>query len=1005
MKKKKHLKILSIILTISIIAVSLVGCSNGNSIGLVIDNRSETVTQKDQTISGAFSTDADIASVRYSVQHNNDNGISDSGEAIIKDNTYSFKIRLLLGENEITITAATKDEKKQSKKVTITYDSGKTYEEIEEDNISIDEKTEMKYVNNIIRIYFSNDVSNEKINEIVSSINGEIVGAAYSIGERDIKIPETDFNTLKEICNNLKKINEVVYATYDIIMPDPVPTVITNDPYKNANGGDWYLDAIEAPAAWDYNNRFNEINIGICDDGFDTRHEDLKDVIHFPTQWLNELNSKEYHGTHVAGIIGAIANNKKGIAGIDWKSKLYCIDWKPTEKQKKNNIAWNTEARILSSLRYAVESGCKVVNYSLGYTNGMPNGTTQFDNEFINRTGGISAFYMYQLLSNGYDFVVVQSAGNGTSGKNNPNDENEQKDLEHVLAVDAVNNGFFCSVTEDNIILPENSTITKQDILDRIIIVGNAQKNDDGNYQQHVTSNGGKQVDICAPGTKIFSTVPWAYGSYMNLDGTSMSAPMVTAVCGMVWSVNGKFTGAEVKDIVCNSYDENIWVWDNPDGKHTTNDKYRMLNAKLSVEEAIKRTDTENIKEDNKQADNIDYEKIYYQYIKDNLDIIDYDKFPDDENNTGVFSALIEDFDNDNIKEMVTFSYEKENGGSVVLNLYKYVDSKVKLCDTSKETIYASGGGNFSNNMCGIIENKIIKIQYDNYGFGGSSHGMAFMSYKIENNRLVLINNYSLSEFYRYDQYEYKETVSGKSFSNENNFINAVKSANYDVKAHLHVGYTDSKFNPETDDYKNNDLFKGNHIFTLVNSDSMIKAGEYGFINDNTTLKNFFEKYNTESKNGTSQEQTSKNNITIDELKKKYNNAVDFYSRYIYGPCEYQDFNYQINNGELTLTKYDNIDTYEKFLEKAKEYFTDDIAVAVLKSINAQNYNGKLYTSTNGGVGSTLEYEDVKIEKIGDSKYRVLSTYHWAGGSTTKKECNFVNENGDWVLDNANFEF
>lgn len=62
MKKKKHLKILSIILTISIIAVSLVGCSNGNSIGLVIDNRSETVTQKDQTISGAFSTDADIAS-------------------------------------------------------------------------------------------------------------------------------------------------------------------------------------------------------------------------------------------------------------------------------------------------------------------------------------------------------------------------------------------------------------------------------------------------------------------------------------------------------------------------------------------------------------------------------------------------------------------------------------------------------------------------------------------------------------------------------------------------------------------------------------------------------------------------------------------------------------------------------------------------------------------------------------------------------------------------------
>ena len=617
MKKKKHLKVLSIILTISIIAVSLVGCSNGNSIGLVIDNKSETVTKKDQTISGSFSSDADVESVSYSVQHNNDNGISDSGEAVIKDNTYSFTTRLLLDKNKITVTAITKDGKKQTKNITITYDSGKTYEEIEEDNISIDEKTKTKYVNNIIRIYFSNDVSNEKINEIVSSINGEIVGDAYGIGERDIKIPETDLNTLKEICNNLKKLNEVVYATFDIIMPEPMPIASINDPYKNADGGDWYLDAIEARSAWDYNNRFNEINIGICDDGFDTGHEDLKDVIHFPTQWLNELNSKEYHGTHVSGIIGAIANNKKGIAGIDWKSKLYCIDWKPTEKQKENNIAWNTEARILSSLRYAVESGCKIVNYSLGYTGGMPNGATEFDSEFINRTGGLSAFYMYQLLNNGYDFVVVQSSGNGTSGKNDPADDKEDKNTENVLAVDAVNNGFFCSVTEDNIILPENSTITKQDILDRIIIVGNAQKNDDGNYQQHVTSNGGKQVDICAPGTNIFSTVPSKYGKYINLDGTSMSAPMVTAVCGMVWSVNSKFTGAEVKDIVCNSYDENIWVWDNPDGKHTTNDKYRMLNAKLSVEEAIKRTDAENNKEDNKQADTVDYEKIYYQYIKD----------------------------------------------------------------------------------------------------------------------------------------------------------------------------------------------------------------------------------------------------------------------------------------------------------------------------------------------------------------------------------------------------
>lgn len=246
----------------------------------------------------------------------------------------------------------------------------------------------------------------------------------------------------------------------------------------------------------------------------------------------------------------------------------------------------------------------------------------------------------------------------------------------------------------------------------------------------------------------------------------------------------------------------------------------------------------ENKKEDSKQVNNVDYEKIYYQYIKDNLNIIDYDKFPVDENNTGVFSALIEDFDSDNVKEMITFSYEKENGGSVVLNLYKYLDDKVTLCDTSNETIDASGGGIWSLNMCGVFEDKTIKIQSDGYSYGGSYHYSSYMSYKVKDNKLIYANNYSLYVVPKYETYEYKEIVSGKTYSNENDFTSAVKTAGYDTETHLHAGYTNSKFNPETDNYENNELFKGNHIFTLINSDSMIKSGVYGFINDNTNLKN-----------------------------------------------------------------------------------------------------------------------------------------------------------------------
>lgn len=75
----------------------------------------------------------------------------------------------------------------------------------------------------------------------------------------------------------------------------------------------------------------------------------------------------------------------------------------------------------------------------------------------------------------------------------------------------------------------------------------------------------------------------------MNKTGTSMATPIVTGIAGLVWSINEDFTGAEVKDIICNSVDANLYVKNNP--KVTSaNNTYKLVNAKLSVEEAIKRT-------------------------------------------------------------------------------------------------------------------------------------------------------------------------------------------------------------------------------------------------------------------------------------------------------------------------------------------------------------------------------------------------------------------------------
>lgn len=62
------------------------------------------------------------------------------------------------------------------------------------------------------------------------------------------------------------------------------------------------------------------------------------------------------------------------------------------------------------------------------------------------------------------------------------------------------------------------------------------KKNKNGYYKMSDFSNYGGQVDICAPGEKIYSTV--LKNSYGKYKGTSMAAPLVSGAAALVWSIN-----------------------------------------------------------------------------------------------------------------------------------------------------------------------------------------------------------------------------------------------------------------------------------------------------------------------------------------------------------------------------------------------------------------------------------------------------------------------------------
>ncbi len=106
------------------------------------------------------------------------------------------------------------------------------------------------------------------------------------------------------------------------------------------------------------------------------------------------------------------------------------------------------------------------------------------------------------------------------------------------------------------------------------------------------SSQVGERVDIVAPGSEILSPINTSTSSYDSWNGTSMAAPHVSGVAGMIWSVNPTLTGAEVKEILTSTTVGTVSIDIDGDGVYGVASKhevYNILNAKNAVNEALRR--------------------------------------------------------------------------------------------------------------------------------------------------------------------------------------------------------------------------------------------------------------------------------------------------------------------------------------------------------------------------------------------------------------------------------
>lgn len=180
-----------------------------------------------------------------------------------------------------------------------------------------------------------------------------------------------------------------LFPSVEYVEKNGVHRLMTDDPlydqqwalYNSSNRCD-----IHAPEAWNISTGNSDIVVAVIDTGIIRNHEDLQANI-----WTNPNETSDsqdndqngfvddiygwdfasndadntdeyypyYHGTHVAGSIGAEANNDKGISGVCWDVKLMAL-------KIFGSSGGTTDARIINAIDYATSNGAYLTNNSYG---------------------------------------------------------------------------------------------------------------------------------------------------------------------------------------------------------------------------------------------------------------------------------------------------------------------------------------------------------------------------------------------------------------------------------------------------------------------------------------------------------------------------------------------------------------------------------------------------------------------------------------------------------------
>lgn len=210
------------------------------------------------------------------------------------------------------------------------------------------------------------------------------------------------------------------------------------------------------------------------------------------------------HGTHVAGIIAQARGNKLGGDGVASKNvEIMAVRAVPDGDEYDKDVAL--------AIRYAADNGAKVINGSFG-------------KYFAQHSEWVYDAIKYAAEK---DVLIVVAAGNDSMDLN-PVEGDEIKRYPNDRKVGERN-----------------------EIADNFLVVGALNPTFGEKMVAEFSNFGHVDVDVFAPGVKIYATVP--HGKYEYLQGTSMASPNAAGVAAMIRSYFPSLTAPEVKQIMKDS--------------------------------------------------------------------------------------------------------------------------------------------------------------------------------------------------------------------------------------------------------------------------------------------------------------------------------------------------------------------------------------------------------------------------------------------------------------------